>query len=84
MMGYAAIPWYIVGGLFFFLPFAFMVTELGSAFKERKRWDLFLDGESSWSNFRLRRNIYVVRFIFGMDGQRFKWYHGTHHKHDFW
>ncbi|BDM75417.1 glutamate/gamma-aminobutyrate family transporter YjeM [Lactococcus garvieae] len=36
MMGYAAIPWYIVGGLFFFLPFAFMVTELGSAFKEEK------------------------------------------------
>lgn len=35
-MGYAAIPWYIVGGLFFFIPYAFMVTELGSAFKEEK------------------------------------------------
>lgn len=35
-MGYSAIPWYIIGGLFFFLPFAFMVTEMGSAFKNEK------------------------------------------------
>ena len=35
-MGYASIPWYIIGGLFFFLPFAFMVTEMGSAFKNEK------------------------------------------------
>ncbi|MDR2832544.1 MAG: glutamate/gamma-aminobutyrate family transporter YjeM [Streptococcaceae bacterium] len=35
-MGYGAIPWYVIGGLLFFLPFAFMVTELGSAFKEEK------------------------------------------------
>ncbi|MDR1782285.1 MAG: glutamate/gamma-aminobutyrate family transporter YjeM [Bacilli bacterium] len=35
-MGYGAIPWYIIGGLFFFIPFAFMVTELGSAFKKEK------------------------------------------------
>lgn len=36
MMGYAAIPWYIIGGLLFFLPFALMVTEIGSAFKDEK------------------------------------------------
>lgn len=35
-MGYGAIPWYIIGGIAFFLPFAFMVTELGSAFKNEK------------------------------------------------
>lgn len=35
-MGYSAIPWYILGGLFFFLPFALMVTELGSSFKSEK------------------------------------------------
>ena len=35
-MGYGAIPWYVIGGLFFFIPFAFMVTELGSAFKDEK------------------------------------------------
>lgn len=35
-MGYGAIPWYIIGGLFFFLPFAFMVTELGCAYREEK------------------------------------------------
>ncbi|MFV0556931.1 MAG: glutamate/gamma-aminobutyrate family transporter YjeM [Lactovum sp.] len=35
-MGYAAIPWYIIAGLFYFLPFAFMITEMGSAFKNEK------------------------------------------------
>lgn len=35
-MGYGAIPWYIIGALLFFLPFAFMVTEMGSAFKDEK------------------------------------------------
>lgn len=35
-MGYAAIPWYIIAGLLFFVPFAFMVTELGSAFKKER------------------------------------------------
>lgn len=35
-MGYAAIPWYIIGALLFFLPFAFMATEMGSAFKNEK------------------------------------------------
>ncbi|MCL2676796.1 MAG: glutamate/gamma-aminobutyrate family transporter YjeM [Streptococcaceae bacterium] len=35
-MGYASIPWYIIGALFFFIPFAFMVTELGSAYKDAK------------------------------------------------
>ncbi|MDR2977667.1 MAG: glutamate/gamma-aminobutyrate family transporter YjeM [Streptococcaceae bacterium] len=35
-MGYGAIPWYIIGALLFFIPFAFMVTEMGSAFKDAK------------------------------------------------
>ncbi|MGE5627636.1 MAG: glutamate/gamma-aminobutyrate family transporter YjeM [Solirubrobacterales bacterium] len=35
-MGYAAIPWYIISGITFFVPFALMVAELGSAFKEEK------------------------------------------------
>ncbi|GAB2027448.1 glutamate/gamma-aminobutyrate family transporter YjeM [Lactovum odontotermitis] len=35
-MGYGAIPWYIIGALLFFIPFAFMVTEMGSAFKEAR------------------------------------------------
>lgn len=35
-MGYGAIPWYIIGALLFFLPFAFMTTEMGSAFKDEK------------------------------------------------
>ncbi|HEY0221406.1 glutamate/gamma-aminobutyrate family transporter YjeM [Lactovum miscens] len=35
-MGYGAIPWYIIGALLFFIPFAFMATEMGSAFKEAR------------------------------------------------
>lgn len=35
-MGYAAIPWYILSAITFFVPFALMVAEFGSAFKEEK------------------------------------------------
>lgn len=34
LMGYAAIPWFIISCLTFFLPFAFMIAEYGSAFKD--------------------------------------------------
>ncbi|BCZ46335.1 glutamate/gamma-aminobutyrate family transporter YjeM [Clostridium gelidum] len=36
LMGYGAIPWFILGGVTFFIPFAFMMAEYGSAFKEEK------------------------------------------------
>jgi amino acid transporter len=36
LMGYAAIPWYILAALGFFLPYAFMMAEYGSAFKNEK------------------------------------------------
>ncbi len=36
LMGYAAIPWYIFGALFFFIPFALMMAEYGSSFKNEK------------------------------------------------
>ncbi len=36
LMGYAAIPWYIISGIAFFIPFAFMMAEYGSAFKNEK------------------------------------------------
>lgn len=35
-MGYAAIPWFIFAAIAFFVPFALMVAEFGSAFKEEK------------------------------------------------
>jgi len=35
-MGYAAIPWYVLSGLTFFIPYAFMMAEYGSAFKKEK------------------------------------------------
>ena len=34
MMGYAAIPWYILASIAFFVPYAMMVSEYGMAFKE--------------------------------------------------
>lgn len=36
LMGYAAIPWYLIGALFFFLPYAFMMAEYGAAYKKEK------------------------------------------------
>lgn len=36
LMGYAAIPWYILGAVAFFLPYAFMMAEYGAAFKQEK------------------------------------------------
>ncbi|MEE3355611.1 MAG: glutamate/gamma-aminobutyrate family transporter YjeM [Candidatus Weimeria sp.] len=33
LMGYAAIPWFILAGILFFIPFAFMVAEFGSALR---------------------------------------------------
>ncbi|OLN32015.1 putative amino acid permease [Desulfosporosinus metallidurans] len=35
-MGYGAIPWYLISGLTFFIPFAFMLAEFGSAFQKEK------------------------------------------------
>jgi len=35
-MGYGAIPWYLLSGLTFFILFAFMLTEFGSAFQKEK------------------------------------------------
>ncbi len=36
IMGYGAIPWFILGGITFFIPYAFMMAEYGSAFKDEK------------------------------------------------
>lgn len=36
LMGYGAIPWYILSGITFFIPYAFMMAEYGSAFKDEK------------------------------------------------
>lgn len=33
LMGYSAIPWYVLSALLFFLPYAFMLAEYGAAFK---------------------------------------------------
>ncbi|MGL5652355.1 MAG: glutamate/gamma-aminobutyrate family transporter YjeM [Paraclostridium sp.] len=34
LMGYAAIPWYVLSAVLFFIPYAFMMAEYGSAFKK--------------------------------------------------
>ncbi|MDT2829384.1 glutamate/gamma-aminobutyrate family transporter YjeM [Vagococcus carniphilus] len=36
LMGYASILWYVLAALTFFLPFAFMLSEFGAAFKDEK------------------------------------------------
>lgn len=44
LMGYSAIPWYIIAGITFFIPYSFMMAEFGSAFKNEK------GGIYSWMN----------------------------------
>lgn len=36
LMGYGAIPFFLLSAVLFFVPFAFMVAEYGSAFKDEK------------------------------------------------
>ena len=36
LMGYAAVPWYILSAILFFIPYAFMMAEYGAAFKNEK------------------------------------------------
>lgn len=36
LMGYSAIPWYILSACTFFIPFAYMMAEYGAAFKQEK------------------------------------------------
>jgi amino acid transporter len=36
LMGYGAIPWYILSGITFFIPFALMIGEFGAAFRKEK------------------------------------------------
>mgnify|MGYP002238360322 CR=1 FL=1 len=45
LMGYAAIPWYVLSAILFFIPYAFMMAEYGSAFKKRNRGNILLDGK---------------------------------------
>ena len=34
LMGYAAIPWYVLSAILFFIPYAFMMAEYGAAYKK--------------------------------------------------
>ena len=36
LMGYSAIPWYIFSALLFFIPFALMMAEMGSAYRKEE------------------------------------------------
>lgn len=36
LMGYSSIIWYLLSGILFFIPYAFMLVEYGAAFKEYK------------------------------------------------
>lgn len=36
LMGYYAIPWYVLSAITFFIPYAFMMSEFGAAFRKEK------------------------------------------------
>ncbi|MHC6180870.1 glutamate/gamma-aminobutyrate family transporter YjeM [Clostridium sp. JNZ X4-2] len=44
LMGYSSIPWYVISGIAFFIPYSFMMAEFGSAFKNER------GGIYSWMN----------------------------------
>ena len=54
LMGYGAIPWFILGAITFFVPYAFMMAEFGSAFKEEK------GGIYSWMQHSVGRKFAFV------------------------
>ena len=63
LMGYGAIPFFLLSAVVFFVPFAFMVAEYGSAFKDEK------GGIFSWmqicvgKKLCVRGNIHVVYIL---------------------
>lgn len=68
LMGYAAIFWYIIAALTFFIPFAFMIAEYGAAFKD------YSGGIYSWMavsfgpEFAFIRDFYELCFLYCLDG----------------
>lgn len=70
LMGYSAIPWYIFSALLFFIPFALMMAEMGSAYRKEE------GGIYSWMNNSVGpryafvyRHVYVVFIVCHMDGK---------------
>lgn len=62
LMGYAAIPWYILAAITYLIPFAFMVSEYGAAFKNEK------GGIYSWMENIMGQKYAIITF--------FMWYIG--------
>jgi amino acid transporter len=66
LMGYSATPFYIVSALFFFIPFALMMAEMGSAYRKEE------GGIYSWMNNSVGpRYAFIGTFILlrCLDGQ---------------
>lgn len=69
LMGYSATPFYIVSALFFFIPFALMMAEMGFGVPERRRRHLFVDEQQRLSALRVYRYVHVVFILRRLDGQ---------------
>lgn len=69
LMGYSAMPFYLFSALFFFIPFALMMAEMGSAYRKEE------GGIYSWMNrsvgprFAFIGTFMVVFLLCGVDGQ---------------
>ncbi|MHC5251256.1 glutamate/gamma-aminobutyrate family transporter YjeM [Listeria kieliensis] len=58
LMGYSAIPWYIAAAVLFFIPFALMMAEYGSAYRKEQ------GGIYSWMNDSVGpRYAFIVTFM---------------------
>ena len=51
LMGYSAMPFYLFSALFFFIPFALMMAEMGSAYRREE------GGIYSWMNHSVGRAL---------------------------
>ena len=68
LMGYSAMPFYLFSALFFFIPFALMMAEMGSLSSRRGR-DLFLDEPQRRAALCLHWYLYVVCLVRSVDGE---------------
>lgn len=69
LMGYSAMPFYLFSALFFFIPFALMMAEMGSAYRREEGGDLFLDEPQRRAALCLHWYLYVVCLVRSVDGE---------------
>ena len=69
LMGYSAITWYIFSALLFFIPFALMMAEMGSAYRKEEGGIYSRMNNSVGPRYAFIGTFYVVLLLCGLDGE---------------